>query len=120
MEVGFPFRITPQGRVASPPYAEHVRELIEQLLFTVPGERVNRPDLGVGLMELVFAPLDSTVLAVAEHQVRNALNRWLAELIEVEAVRVVADDSSLEVTVVYRLRRDRSRHVDVFRREVAA
>jgi uncharacterized protein len=120
MEVGFPFRITPQGRIASPPYPEHVRELIEQLLFTVPGERVNRPELGVGLMELVFAPLDATVITVAEHEVRTALNRWLGEVIEVDGVRVVADDTKLEVTVAYRLRRDRSRRMDVFRRELAA
>lgn len=120
MQVGFPFRVTPQGRIADPPYPEHVRELIEQLLFTVPGERVNRPKLGVGLLELVFSPLDHAVVAVAEHEVRAALNRWLAEAIEVESVRVVASDSSIEVTVLYRLRRDRSRRVDVFRREAGA
>jgi|SRR5215213_6490142 len=114
LEVGFPFQIDDRGRVADPPYAEHVRQLIEQLLFTERGERVNRPDLGSGLLELVFAPVSSELVAVTEHQVAASLNRWLGELIVVESVQVQGTDDVIQVTVQYVLRRNQQRQVAVF------
>jgi uncharacterized protein len=119
LEVGFPFQIDDRGRVADPPYAEHVRQLIEQLLFTERGERVNRPTLGAGLLELIFAPASAELIAVAEHQVASSLNLWLGEMIQVEAVRVaVSDGSRLTVTVQYLLRRNQQRQVAVFEHQV--
>lgn len=117
IQVGFPFQIDDRGRVADPAYEVHVRQLIEQLLFTSRGERVNRPDLGAGLLELVFAAASSELVAVAEHQVAASLARWLGELILVEAVRVEAVQSSLKVTVQYVLRRNQQREVAVFEHE---
>jgi uncharacterized protein len=114
LEVGFPFQIDDRGRVADPRYEVHVRQLIEQLLFTSRGERVNRPDLGAGLLELLFAPASSELVAVAEHQVAASLARWLSEVILVEGVRVEAFQSSLRVTVQYVLRRNQKREVAVF------
>jgi len=117
IQVGFPFQIDDRGRVADPAYEEHVRQLIEQLLFTSRGERVNRPDLGAGLLELLFAAASSELVAVAEHQVAASLARWLGELILVEVVRVEAVQSSLKVTVQYVLRRNQQREVAVFEHE---
>lgn len=117
IQVGFPFQIDDRGRVADPAYEEHVHQLIEQLLFTSRGERVNRPDLGAGLLELIFAAASSELVAVAEHQVAASLSRWLGELILVEAVRVEAFQSSLKVTVQYVLRRNQQREVAVFEHE---
>ena len=114
IDVGFPFRTDDSGRLADPPYEEHVRELIEQLLFTAHGERVNRPDLGAGLLELLFAPASMEVVSVAEHQVAGALNRWLGELIQVETVRVESDVSKLRILVRYILRRNQQHQAAVF------
>lgn len=119
LEVGFPFQIDDRGRVADPPYAEHVRQLIEQLLFTDRGDRVNRPDLGAGLLELIFAPASAELVAVAQSQVAAALNRWLGEKILVEAVQVaVSEGNRLTVTVQYVLRLNQKRQVAVFEHQV--
>jgi phage baseplate assembly protein W len=117
VEVGFPFEIDERGRIADPAYPEHVEELIEQLLFTDPGERVNRPDLGCGLLRLIFAPLSAELLAVTEFRVSGQLNRWLGQEIQVESVRVQATASELVITVEYLLRRSRSRQVATFLRQ---
>jgi hypothetical protein len=114
IDVGFPFRTDDSGRLYDPAYEEHVRQLIEQLLFTAHGERVNRPDLGAGLLELLFAPASSEVISVAEHQVAGSLNRWLGELIQVESVRVGSEVSRLRIEVLYILRRNQQHQAAVF------
>ncbi len=53
-QLDFPYRISATGRSATTGDADHVRDLIEQVLFTAPGERVMRPDFGSGLLALVF------------------------------------------------------------------
>src|ERR1700730_9827744 len=100
----FPYHLDGRGRSAETPLDDHVRDLIEQLLFTSPGERVNRPDFGCGLKQLVFMP-NSDALAAATHQlIQAALHRWLEDVIAVERVDVQATDSTLTITVVYRRR----------------
>ena len=100
-----PFHLDARGRSAETGTDDHVRDLIFQVLFTSPGERVNRPDFGCGLKQLVFMP-NSDVLATATQQlVQGSLQRWLGEVISVERVDVQNIDSRLEVTVVY-MRRD--------------
>ena len=49
---------------------DHVRDLIEQVLFTTPGERVNRPTFGSGLLQLVFAPNSDALAAATEMTVQ--------------------------------------------------
>ena len=97
--IGFPFRIDRHGRTARVDRAQHIRDLIEQLLFTSPGERVNRPTLGSGLAQLVFAPLSSELLSATQGLVQGNLQEWLADRIRVDAVEVAAGDGRLEVTV---------------------
>lgn len=100
-----PFHLDARGRSAETGADDHVRDMIFQVLFTNPGERVNRPDFGCGLKQLVFMP-NGDVLATATQQlVQGSLQRWLGEVIAVERVDVQAVDARLEVTVVY-MRRD--------------
>jgi uncharacterized protein len=103
MQIDFPFHVGPDGRTASTGDDEHVRDLIEQVLFTSPGERVNRPTFGTGLLQLVFAP-NSEALAAAT-QVQGALQQWLGDLIQVTGVDVASVDSTVTVTVSYVVRR---------------
>ena len=104
-QVDFPFTIDNRGRTAATAEAEHVRDLVEQVLFTAPGERVNRPSFGSGLLQLVFAPLSDELASATQFLVQGALQQWLGDLIQVEAVEVIAEDSTLGVRVVYTLRR---------------
>jgi uncharacterized protein len=110
----FPLRIDGRGRTALTPEDEHVRDLIRQVLFTNPGERVNRPDVGCGLAQLVFAPNSGALATATQFLVQGALQRWLDTVIEVQAVEVAADEERLSVTVAYVQRATGQRRVDLF------
>lgn len=105
MNVAFPFRVDHRGRTAAADADAYVRGLIEQLLFTAPGERVHRPDLGTGLRELVFAPNSEELASATQLLVQGALQQWLGELIQVDAVVVESEEATLRVTVRYLVRR---------------
>ncbi|HTW25838.1 MAG TPA: GPW/gp25 family protein [Acetobacteraceae bacterium] len=102
MDVAFPYGFDGTGHTASPADQNaHIRDLIEQVLLTAPGERVNRPSFGSGTGQLVFAP-NSSALAMAQQKLIQAgLQQWLSDLIQVQAVNVSADDATLNVTVQY-------------------
>ena len=119
MALDFPFRIDPRGRSAEVFDDARIRNQIEQVLFTVPGERVNRPDFGCGLLQLVFAPNSDTLAAALQMTVQGALQQWLGELIEVEEVVLETLDARLNVTVLYQVRRDRERQLATFSRGLA-
>ena len=107
-----PFHIAGNGRVAVTDDDDHIRDMIRQVLFTNPGERVNRPEFGCGLLQLVFMPNSQELAAATQFIVQGALQRWLDDVIRVESVRVTAVDNRLQVEVVYS-RRDtgqRQRH----------
>lgn len=104
MNIDYPLHLAPGGGTALTSDDEHVRDMIEQLLLTSPGERVNRPDFGSGLMAMVFAPNGSEIAAALEFTVRGALQRWLGDVIEVQRLDVRADEGALHVTVVYVVR----------------
>lgn len=93
------------GRTATTDHDDHVRDLIYQVLFTSPGERVNRPDFGCGLQQLVFMPNSDALATATQFTVHGALERWLADVIQVRAVEVLNDGARLVVAVSY-LRRD--------------
>jgi hypothetical protein len=99
---GFPYRVGSDGRTARASADEHVRDLIELILFTSQGERVNRPDFGAGVRQLVFAENAPELANALQHLVQSALQRWLAELIEVRGVDVRAKDATLAVLVRFR------------------
>jgi len=101
----YPFRIDGAGRAAVTDVDDHVRDMIYQVLFTNPGERVNRPDFGCGLLQLVFMPNSDALATATQFMVQGALQRWLAEVIQVESLKVSNDEERLVVEVTY-LRRD--------------
>ncbi|MES2102022.1 MAG: GPW/gp25 family protein [Pseudomonadota bacterium] len=103
-----PFHIDALGRSAQTDDADHLRDLIAQVLFTAPGERVMRPDFGSGLLGLVFEPNSSTLAATTQMLVQGALQRHLGHLIAVHAVDVAPVDAALEVSVRYVVLRDRT------------
>lgn len=95
-------------------YAKHVEQLIKQLLFTNPGERVNRPDFGCGLRRMVFAPNSDATASLTQVTVYQALEKWLGTIVSVEEVKVEAKEEKLEVTIVYILRaRQERRHLNL-------
>jgi phage baseplate assembly protein W len=111
----YPFRVDGRGRSGLAGQREHIRDLVEQVLFTSPGERVNRPTFGCGLMQLVFQPNSEPLELAVQASVHGALQQWLGELIAVEGVQVVADDSVVRVTVSYTVRGTQESRVDEFR-----
>jgi uncharacterized protein len=118
VNVAYPYQVDNRGRTAEADTEEHVRQLIEQVLFTSPGERVNRPTFGCGLMQLIFAPNSGELAAAVQLMTQGALQQWLGELIQVEAVEAASEDSTLRVTVQYVLRRGQQRRVVQLTREV--
>ena len=114
MNIDFPFHFDGRGRTASAGENEHIRDLIEQVLFTAPGERVNRPDFGSGLLRLVFAPNSDELAAATQFLVQGSLQQWLGDLIQVDEVQVENEDSALRVTVVYTIRRTQQQQVAQF------
>jgi phage baseplate assembly protein W len=112
-DIAFPFRIDRRGRTALAGYDDHVRDLIEQLLFTGPGERVMRPAFGCGLADATFE-LNSPELAVTlEATVHAAIQRWLGDLIELQALDVAGDGAVMHVKVRYLVRRTGARSEQV-------
>jgi uncharacterized protein len=118
MQVKFPFHFDSRGGTASAGDGDHIRDLIEQVLFTSPGERVNRPDFGCGLLHLVFSSGSDETSAALQFMVQGALQKWLSDLIQVEAVRVECREASLVVVVQYVVRRSQERQSARFAREV--
>jgi phage baseplate assembly protein W len=116
MNVDFPFSFGTNGRTAGTTDDDHIRDLIQQVLFTAPGERVNRPDFGSGLLRLVFAPNSDELAAATQFLVQGSLQQWLGDLIEVNDVHVDNSDSTLFVQVQYTVRRTQQQNVAQFDR----
>jgi phage baseplate assembly protein W len=101
MNVQYPYGFDSSGHTAQDDLPTHILDMIEQILLTAPGERVNRPTFGCGVNQLVFAP-NSDALAAAQQQVIQAsLQQWLSDLIKVNSVSVSAQDSTLLITITY-------------------
>jgi phage baseplate assembly protein W len=110
----FPFHIDGRGRSAETEDDDHIRDLIMQVLFTDPGERLNRPDFGCGLKQLVFMPNSDALVTATQFLVQGSLQRWLEAVIQVETVEVEAVDSELRVLLVYRKRSGGGLRQEVF------
>jgi phage baseplate assembly protein W len=119
MNITFPFRVDGRGRTATTDDDEHIREMIEQLLFTNPGERVNRPDLGSGLLQTVFQPNSVALAAALQFTLQGALQQALGDLIQLQGVQVDASDSTLTVTVEYLVRRRQQAQTAQFTQEIS-
>ena len=101
--IAFPLRVDGRGRSAQAERDLYLRGLIEQLLFTVPGERVNRPDFGCGLMQLVFAPNSPELAVTVQALVQASLQQWLGQLLRIDEVAASSEDATLTVAVRYKV-----------------
>ena len=99
--IDYPFQVNARGRTGLTSRNDHVRDMIYQVLFTNPGERVNRPDFGCGLLQLLFSATNSALVATIRVTVQGALQRWLGDIIEVQDVIIRQQQSRLSVKVVY-------------------
>jgi phage baseplate assembly protein W len=118
MNVDFPYRIDTRGRTGATSYEDHIRDMIEEVLFTAPGERVNRPTFGCGLLQLVFAPNSDELAAATQYIVQGSLQQWLGDLIQVDSVQIENRDSTLSVSLNYTLRRTKQNQTAQFDRPV--
>ncbi|MCU0296425.1 MAG: GPW/gp25 family protein [Candidatus Nanopelagicales bacterium] len=116
MHLAYPYRFDGRGRTAETDLARHVRDLVELTLFTSPGERVNRPDFGSGVMQLVFAGASPELAATTQFLVQGALTQWLSDVIAVEAVEVQAIEERLLVEVRYQVLATGEARVETFSR----
>lgn len=119
MNVDFPYHVDGRRRTATADDDAHVRGLIEQVLFTSPGERVMRPEFGSGLLELVFEPGGPELEATTQFLVHGALQQWLGDRVAVQSLEVRMDDGTLRVDISYVIVRTNSPGRATFSRRVA-
>ena len=120
MNIDFPFHFDARGRSATTTAEDHIRDMIEQLLFTHPGERVNQPAFGSGLLQMVFAPNSVELSSALQFTLQAALQRYLGDAIEVREVQVNADDAILRVSLIYAIRETDEQRTEIFVRSAAA
>jgi phage baseplate assembly protein W len=101
MNITFPYQFDGRGRTQEAALQDYVHQLVEQVLFTSPGERVNLPDFGSGLLQLPFAPNSVEMAAATQFAVQGALQKWLSKYVKVQSVAASAKDAVLTVTVTY-------------------
>lgn len=100
----FPFAIGEDGAKTSARRA-HVREQIEQVLFTVPGERWFRPEFGAGIRTLIFEPNNRPLWEVTKKRLESSLGEALAGEVLPESLRIAVEgsDEKLLVVIAYTL-----------------
>ena len=114
MNIDFPFHFDSAGRTAATDDDDHIRDMIEEFLFTNPGERLNRPDFGAGLLQLIFAPNSPELATAVQFTIQAGLQRWLSDLIEVRNLQVTSEDSTLRVLVQYVVKRTGEQRTQTF------
>jgi phage baseplate assembly protein W len=118
MQIAFPYVFDSNhvtGLAAEP---AHVRQMLEQLLFTMPGERVNRPDFGCGIQRMVFAPQSTEVVATLQALIESEIHRWMGDVLTLRKLQVTAEEATLRVLVEYQLPRDITLRTERFERTV--
>ena len=114
MNIDYPFDFDNRGRTADTGYDDHIRDMIEQFLFTSPGERVNRTDFGSGLLQCVFAPNSSGLSSALQFTIQAGLQRYLGDLIALQSLDVTSDGAILNVVVKYVIRLTSCQRCDTF------
>src|SRR5215471_7910993 len=114
MNIDYPIHFDQRGRTAFTDDNDHISDMIEQILFTNPGERANRPDFGSGLLQMVFAPNSQELAAALQFTLQAALQRYLGDLIDLQLLEVTAQDSTLSVTVKYIIKQTQQGQTQTF------
>jgi len=118
MNVDFPFHFDNRGRTAATDNDDHIRDMIEEFLFTNSGERVNRPDFGSGLLQMVFAPNSPEIASALQLTIQAGLQRWLGDVILVQKVEVTSEEATLSVLIQYIVRRTNQTQTATFTQNV--
>lgn len=118
MHIDYPFHFDSRKKTALTDEDDHIRDLIQQTLFTTQGERVNRPDFGCGLMQLVFAPNSDELAAATQFLVQGALQKWLGDLIRVESVTVTSEEATLNISIQFVVLKNQERQIAQFSQAV--
>jgi Bacteriophage baseplate protein W len=118
MNIDFAFHFDRRGRTATTDDDNHVRDMIEEFLFTNPGERVNRPDFGSGLLQMVFAPNSPEIASALQLTIQAGLQRWVGDVILVQKIEVTSKEATLRVELVYIVRRTQEQQTAQFTRSV--
>ena len=119
MNIDFPFHFDGRHRTAATDDDDHIRDLIEQFIFTNAGERVNRPNFGSGLLQLVYAPNSPELASALQFTLQAGLNQWLGDVITIQALEAEANDSQLLVTISYVVQRtNEARQIQLTQRTV--
>lgn len=105
MNIDFPYQFDRRGHTAETTFLDHIRDMVEQVMFTSPGERVNRPDFGSGLLQLIHETNSPELAETVKLSVQASLDRWLGDVIEVADLQAESVDASLIVLLTYRVRR---------------
>lgn len=113
INIAYPLRFDSRGRTTNSGWAEHIREMIEEFLFTSPGERVNRLDFGAGLLRMVFEPNGQELASALQFTIKAGLERWLGDLIEIELLEISSDESFIQVVITYRVRATGEQQIEI-------
>jgi len=101
MNLRYPYGFEATGVTAATTTDAHIEQMIEQILMTAPGERVNRPTFGCGVSRMVFEPNSVAMLSAQNQLIQGALQQWLLDVVRVESVSVDGMDSTVTITVKY-------------------
>ena len=118
MNLDYPYHFDRSGRTALTDDDDHVRDMIEEFLFTSSGERVMRPEFGSGLLQMMFAPNSPEVGAALQANVQAGLQRWLGDIVEIRDLAVESTDSVLRVRLTYTVRQTNDTRTRVFERSL--
>lgn len=118
MNLDYPYHFDRSGRTAVTDDDDHVRDMIEEFLFTSSGERVMRPEFGSGLLQMLFAPNSPEVAAALQSNVQAGLQRWLGDILEIRDLGVESTDSMLRVRLTYTVRRTNDTRTRIFERSL--
>jgi phage baseplate assembly protein W len=116
--IAYPYAFDGRGRTALAADTDHIEQMIEAVLFTSPGERVNRPTFGCGLLQMPFEPNDDRLQQTMEFLIRGALSQWLGTLIDTQSIDVARNDNVFSVTIVYLIRKTKRPQSATFERTV--
>ena len=120
MNIDFPFHFDSRGRTATTDDNDHIRDMIEQFLFTNVGECVNRPDFGSGLLQLIFAPNSPEVASTLQFTIQAGLQQWLGDVIEVRELEVTSEEATIRVELKYLVRRTQEMRETTFVRSTSS
>ncbi|WP_299009787.1 GPW/gp25 family protein [uncultured Shewanella sp.] len=101
MHKSFPFQINQYGHIQEADDDKHLRDMMEQILFTIPGERVNRPEFGCGVQLLVFGSIQAEMLSVKQSMIQIELQKYLGHLMQLQVVNITAHETQLDIFIRY-------------------